>query len=157
MSAPPAPALELEHRVKAPPEIVFAYFTDPERHRAWVGTDAVLDPRPGGIYRVEMAPGVAILGEYLLVDPPRRVAYTWGWETTRPLPGGVEEVGPGSTTVEVELTRDGDETILRIRHFGFPRPEFVGMHAMGWGEVIPRLLIAAAGGDPGAYRMPTGR
>ena len=42
-----------ELRIAAPPEIVFAYFTDPARMVDWMGVAALLDPRPGGTFRVE--------------------------------------------------------------------------------------------------------
>ncbi|MBV8386016.1 MAG: SRPBCC domain-containing protein, partial [Acidimicrobiia bacterium] len=46
--------VEVERRIAAPPEIVFSYFTDPDRYRIWQGVDADLDPRPGGLFRVRM-------------------------------------------------------------------------------------------------------
>src|SRR5919107_1043076 len=62
-----------EVRIAAPPEIVFAYFTDPTRIVDWMGIAAVLDPRPGGTFRVEANGRDVVLGEYLEVDPPRRL------------------------------------------------------------------------------------
>ena len=38
-------------RIEAPPEVVFPYFTDPERMMSWMGIAAMLDPRPGGYRR----------------------------------------------------------------------------------------------------------
>ena len=43
---------ELEVRIQAPPETVFEFFVDPEKMTRWKGTEAELDPRPGGRYRV---------------------------------------------------------------------------------------------------------
>ena len=42
----------LERRIAAPPDIVFAYFTDPERYRLWQGIAVELQPRIGGVLRV---------------------------------------------------------------------------------------------------------
>ena len=54
--------IELETRVAAPPEIVFAYFVQPELYRRWKGSTAELDARPGGLYRVTMPTGQIALG-----------------------------------------------------------------------------------------------
>ena len=47
-------ALEREMRIDADPQTVFEFFTDPAKMVRWKGTTATLDPRPGGVYRVEM-------------------------------------------------------------------------------------------------------
>ena len=49
-----ATVVEREVRIAARPETVFEFFTDPEKMVLWKGRQASLDPRPGGIYRVEM-------------------------------------------------------------------------------------------------------
>ena len=135
-------SLEVETRVEAPPHVVFAFFTDPERYRQWKGTGAELDPRPGGIYRVEMGVNGWVSGEYVLVDPPHRIVFTWGWEHNPDLP-------PGGTQVEVTLTADGDATIVRLRHQGFADETAREQHEVGWRHFLSRLAVAGAGGDPG--------
>ena len=134
-------ATEHEVRIAATPETVFGFFTDPEKMTRWKGTSAKLDPRPGGIYRVDVSGRDIAVGEYVEVDPPRRVVFTWGWE-------GNEHVPPGSSTVEVTLTADGDCTIVHLVHRGLPQGHGPG-HAEGWEHFLPRLEVAAAGGDPG--------
>lgn len=135
-------ALEVETRVAAPPETVFSYFVDPEKYRRWKGAGAELDPRPGGLYRVDMSPNGAVRGEYVLLEPPHRLVFTWGWENDPRLP-------PGSTTVEVTLVPDGDVTVVRLRHSGFRTGEARDQHEQGWAHFLGRLSVAAAGGDPG--------
>ena len=77
----PEGVIELERRIAAPPATVFAYFTDPERYLLWQGVAAELDPRPGGVFRVtQNDSGYIARGEYLEVEPPTRVVFTWGWE-----------------------------------------------------------------------------
>jgi uncharacterized protein YndB with AHSA1/START domain len=132
--------VEREVYVDAAPETVFEFFTNPEKMVRWKGRAATLDPRPGGIYRVEIGPYVA-LGEYVEVDPPHRVVLTWGWEGGSPIP-------PGSSTIEVTLTPDGDGTLVRLVHSGLSE-ESAEAHAHGWDQYMPRLAIAAAGGDAG--------
>lgn len=138
--------LELERRIKARPETVFAYFTDPERYTAWMGVEAELDARPGGVYRVRVPQGFVALGTFTEVDPPRRVVFEWGWE-------GHPGVPPGSTTVEVTLEPDGEETVVRMVHSGLPDDDEVEAHRAGWDRYLDRLVVAGGGGDPGPDRV----
>ncbi len=134
--------VDREVRVEAPPETVFSFFTDPEQMTKWKGQSATLDPRPGGIYRVVMSENDVARGEYVEVVPYTRIVFTWGWEGEgNPLP-------PGSSTVEVLFTPDGDGTIVRLRHFGLA-PELRQVHSDGWAMYLPRLPLAATGRDPG--------
>ncbi len=57
---------------------------------------------------------------------------------------------PGSGTVEIaRLIPDGAATIVRLTHRDLPSTDR-GSHADGWGHFLPRLAVAAAGGDPGS-------
>jgi len=47
-------AIQREIRIAARPETVFAFLTDPAKMVRWKGKEATLEPRPGGIYRVEI-------------------------------------------------------------------------------------------------------
>jgi uncharacterized protein YndB with AHSA1/START domain len=138
--------VEIERRIDAPREEVFVYLTDPVKYTKWKGMAAELDPRPGGVYRVRMNSDTVALGEYVVVEPPSRVVFTWGWE-------GDEAVPPGSSTVEITLREDGDGTILRLRHSGLPTDEAAASHREGWAMYLERLSVAALGGEPG--RDPT--
>ena len=137
-----SPAVEQEVRIAARPETIFPFFTNPEKMVLWKGIEATLDPRPGGIYRVNVNGGDIARGTYVEVVPYERVVFTWGWEAEgNPVP-------PGSSTVEVTLTPDGEGTILRLRHFGLSL-EVREIHNEGWGHYLSRLTVAAPGGDPG--------
>ena len=86
----PEGVIELERRIAAPPETVFAYFVDPDRYLMWQGIAAELDPRPGGVFRVtQNDSGYIARGEYLEVDPPKRVVFSWGWVQADWLPDGM--------------------------------------------------------------------
>jgi uncharacterized protein YndB with AHSA1/START domain len=141
-----ADAIEKEVRIAARPETVFAFFTDPKKMVLWKGITAELEPRPGGIYRVNVTGKDIARGRYVEIMPPRRIVFTWGWEGEgHPLP-------PGTSTVEITLIPDGDATIVRLRHYGLSaalRDE----HAMGWEHYLARLAIAAPGGSPGPDPM----
>jgi len=134
--------VEVETRIAAPPDVVFAYFVDPELYRRWKGSSAELDPRPGGLYRVVMPSGDLVRGEYVEVKSPTRIVFTWGFEGNADLP-------PGSSTVEVTLQADGEGTIVRLRHDRLPTDVSREQHAIGWQHYVDRLAIVAVGGDPG--------
>jgi uncharacterized protein YndB with AHSA1/START domain len=148
--------VEIEKRIASPPEIVFLFFTDPERYRLWQGVEAELDPRPGGIFRVVMTgkSGVVASGVYLEVDPPRRVSFTWGWEAPLPLAEGQAEVPPGSSTVEIDLVADGDGTLVRLRHGHLPSLPSFQFHSLGWSFSLERLAAVSVGADPGPNPFP---
>jgi uncharacterized protein YndB with AHSA1/START domain len=145
--------IELRRRIAAPPETVFSYFVDPERYRLWQGVDAELDPRPGGLFRVTTTGHSRHVarGSYLEVDPPKRLVFTWGWEPVPGLQDGQHEVQPGSSTVEVTLTPEGDGTILVVRHMELPTRASCRFHTFGWDVTLDRLVVVAEGGDPGPY------
>jgi uncharacterized protein YndB with AHSA1/START domain len=137
--------VEHEIRINAPPEVVFAYFTDPVKIVRWMGSEATLDPRPGGICRVNMIREIgeaAVVGKFLEVVPYSRVVFTWGWE------GDLFGVPPASTRIEVSLIPDGSRTVVRLVHSDLPE-EAVEAHTAGWLHYLKRLSVAATGGDPG--------
>jgi uncharacterized protein YndB with AHSA1/START domain len=134
--------VEQEIRIAARPETVFPFLVDPEKLRRWIGVSVELDPRPSGVYRVNVTGRNTASGEFLEVTPNTRVVFTWGWED----PG--DAVPPGSSTVEISLEPDGDGTILRLRHSGLPA-ERRESHAHGWQHYLGRMTVAAAGGDAG--------
>ena len=128
--------------VAAPPEEVFGWFVRPELLVRWIGIDAQLEPRPGGLFRFEIAEGEWCSGRYLEVVPGRRVVFTWGWDS------GAIPVPPGSSTVTVELLEHPDGTLVRLAHRDLA-PEARRLHEEGWSRFLPRLAAVAAGRDPG--------
>jgi uncharacterized protein YndB with AHSA1/START domain len=134
--------VDLSIRIDASPSTVFRYFVDPERMLQWMGVTAEVDPRPGGVYRVDVSGHDVACGTFVEVQPDERVVWSWGWQRSADVP-------PGSSTVEVTLTPDGDGTVVRLRHTGLPDTEFGAAHSRGWAHYTQRLVIAASGGDPG--------
>ena len=141
--------LTLTQHIDAPPEDVFPFLIDAERYAAWQGTRAELDPRPGGIFKVWVDERWTASGSYVVVDPPTRVVFTWGWEGNELLP-------PGASTVEILLESDGGGTSLTLRHSGLPDEGAAASHEEGWRYFIPRLAVAVPGGDPGPIPPPPG-
>src|ERR1700674_508085 len=105
--------VRLEIRINASPETVFALLTDPATMTTWLAELVDADSRPGGIFRISGPSGLSIEGTYLEVIPNRKVVFTWG---------GVEGLKPGQSTVEFVIEPDHDGTLLRLRHYGLPRP-----------------------------------
>jgi uncharacterized protein YndB with AHSA1/START domain len=128
--------------IAAQPETIWQFLVDPLKAVRWMGIAASLDPRAGGRYWVEVLPGEVALGEFVELDPPRRLVHTWGWQH----PTG--SVPPGSTTVTFDLIPRNEATIVRVTHSGLPRAAAAASHARGWDHYLPRLAEAACGGDP---------
>ena len=131
-----------ETHILASPAAVFALLTDPEKILRWMGTEATVDPHPGGIYLVNVAGRNVARGSFTEVIPEHRHAYSFGWEEH-------ENVPPGSTLIEIDLLdRDGG-TLLRMAHSGLPNAQECADHDKGWARYLGRLEVAAGGGDPG--------
>jgi uncharacterized protein YndB with AHSA1/START domain len=128
---------KIEHEVviAAPPELVFEFFTVAARFPRWMGREATIDPRPGGLYRCVVHDNATVLGEYVIVEPPTRVVFTWGFE-------GNPDVPPGSSTVTVTLEPVETGTRLRLIHTGLPHPSLAA-HDQGWQGHLAQLTDAA--------------
>lgn len=139
-------AVERTIAIDASPETVWQFLVDPEKTTAWWGITASFDPRPGGEYRVEVIPGHTASGEFVELDAPRRLVYTFGWEAGE---NGANPTPPGSSTIEIELVPDGVGTVLNFTHRDLPSAEASESHSKGWDHYLERLAIVAPGGDPG--------
>jgi uncharacterized protein YndB with AHSA1/START domain len=128
----------------APPHVVYEMFVDPHQLIRWIGLGADLEPRPGGRFRFEVTPGQFCEGEYVELDPPRRLVVTWGW--TDP----TMRVPPGSSRVEVELSKQGEGTRLRLVHSHLPG-DLRLLHDDGWSRFLDRLEAVIVGRNPQPY------
>ena len=130
-----------ERQIDASPETVFAFFTDAEKLTRWLAAEATVDPRPGGI-NAQTHIGrddtrYFMRGEFVDVDPPTRVVFTWGFENED------MDVRPGESTVEVTLEERDGGTWLRLVHRDLPQSERAG-HDEGWVTMLGRLATAVA-------------
>ena len=126
------PAVRLERDLPDPPEVVWGALTDPEQLRAWFPCEVVV---AGGEWRVGAAISfpfpeevieMTLAGEVLAVEPPHRLAYTWGEETLR-----------------FELTpREGGTRLVLVNEL---EPGGAARNAAGWEGCLDKL----AGIDPG--------
>jgi uncharacterized protein YndB with AHSA1/START domain len=140
-------SLRREVAIAASPQTVWEFLVDPQKATRWMGQKCSFDARPGGAYRCDVIPGHTASGEFVELDPPRRLVFTWGWE---PGEEGPNPVPPGSSTIEIELVPEGDGTLLRFTHGDLPSAEAADSHSKGWDHYLDRLRVAAPGGDPGA-------
>ena len=141
----------------APPEAVFAMFMEPEQLVRWIGISADLEPRPGGRFRFEVMPGQHCEGSFVIIEPPHRLVFTWGWtEVTM-------GVAPGSSSVEVTFApHDENSTRLRLVHSGLDPADSRHLHDDGWSRFLSRLLAVVSGRPVPEYpselpeeRLPT--
>ena len=88
-----------ETQIAAPPAAVFALLTDPEKILRWMGTEAELDPRPGGLYLVNVTGARCARGAFTEVVPVHRLAYSFGWD------GSTSVNAPRAQRAPVTFTR----------------------------------------------------
>ena len=113
--------LVFERTFDAPRSLVWKAFTDPKRVPRWWGphgtttTVTEMDVRPGGKWRyVSHAPDredVVFYGEYLEVDPPERIRWTFMFD--------VEGIGPQGGPETHTFEDVGGKTRVRsVGHMG---------------------------------------
>jgi uncharacterized protein YndB with AHSA1/START domain len=133
----------VERLLPAPVDQVFAAWTDPQMMARWLApsgrAEAEADVRVGGGFRVVMiGDGMRIehTGEYVVVDPPRRLCFTWISSYT----------GSEPSLVDVALTPRGATTWLVLSHQRLPRAS-VASHEGGWGAILERLAAVLGARD----------
>ena len=138
--------LRLERLIAAPPESVFALWTEPELIIKWWGPEGyqipvhALDIRPGGRWRTTMRTPDGgrrtVSGVYRAIEPPRRLVFTWGWEDDKGARGHETEV-----TVTFEAAPGGTRLVLRQQ--SFESKESRDNHGKGWSSSFNRLARMA--------------
>ena len=126
--------LTISRTLAAPLDRVWRAFTDPAALVAWFwpqrfAPTAEVDLRVGGRYRIGgPAVGMAVSGEYVTVEPPHKLVFTWVWDGE-----------PGETLVTIELAAAGTGTELALRHERFADDAGRDNHAQGWHDCLDRL------------------
>ena len=111
--------------IAARPETVFPFFTDPARYVQWMGSARRSNRFPAACYRVGMRDGVEAAGEFVEVDPPHRLVFTWGWTHESPSP-------PGTHPRRGHPGREDGGTRVVLRHHDLPDEEQRAHHRGGW-------------------------
>ena len=137
--------LRLRRSFPAPRERVFRAWTTPAEMKQWKAPGDMTTPlaevhrRPGGKYRIHMrTPNGAehhLIGVYRVVDPPKKLVYTWRWESEPDAP---------ETLVTVDFLDRGETTDLVLTHELFPNEESKGKHEHGWIGCLDKLAQVVA-------------
>lgn len=132
------PVLVVRRHMAVPRERVFKAWLDSESLAHWMrpgdcaDASVTVDPRVGGGYRIVMdSPthgAIEHRGEYLAIEPPSLLSFTWISRHTDNKP----------TVVTIEFHERGSGTELVLTHRGLPPSEVEG-HRGGWTEIV-RLL-----------------
>lgn len=135
--------LNLECTLAAPPEEVFRMLTEPAELVKWWGPrgftipEAELNLAEGGRYRFAMKPPDGepfhLSGEFLEIDPPWHLVYTFRWE--EPTPDDRE------TVVDLSLGSTGKGTRLVLSQGPFLTDERLELHRGGWTESFEKLRL----------------
>jgi uncharacterized protein YndB with AHSA1/START domain len=135
----PIAALVVRRRIQAPPEKLFAAWTEPAQLLLWWGpegvvcADARVDLRPGGSYRIanRMPDGslLWICGVFEVIEAPVRLIYSWHLEG---LAGPAERV-------TVEFVRHGDATDVVVTHERIADAAARAGHERGWHACLDGL------------------
>jgi uncharacterized protein YndB with AHSA1/START domain len=137
--------LRIERTFDAPARKVFEAWTSAEVMRRWWHAEhewetpiAEVDARVGGAIHLVMrnpADGTEYAGggEYTVLDPPRRLAFTWAWDN-EPL---------ARQLVEVDFIDHGDRTTVVLTNTGLPAAE-TGEYRDGWEKSFDNLELALA-------------
>ena len=86
--------------------------------------------------------GVEARGEFVSVDPPRRVEFTWGWRNDDELP-------PASSRVVVTLTEEDGGTRVVLRHHDLSTDQQRDLHKEGGMLYLERLVSLWPGAAAG--------
>ncbi|TQM61872.1 SRPBCC family protein [Humibacillus xanthopallidus] len=133
--------LELTCALGASADRVFTALTDPAELPKWWGPSGFTTPviwidlKVGGGYRLGMQPPDGelfhLVGEFLEIDAPTRLAYTFRWED--PDPDDVE------TVVRLFLEAEGSGTRVSLRQSPFATDARLALHRAGWTDSLQRL------------------
>ncbi len=145
-------SLVVTQRYAASPERVFDAFLDVTIARRFLFAtakgemiEAELDPRVGGKFafterRPEMGE-VRHVGEYLEIDRPRRLVFSFG----------VPQFDPGMTTVQIDIRAQGEGCELTLTHEGVPA-QYRDGSADGWRRILAGLEPALEGVQAAGWR-----
>ncbi|MBI3784550.1 MAG: SRPBCC domain-containing protein [Deltaproteobacteria bacterium] len=133
----------VERILPATPAEVFSAWLDRDTLCEFIGpgdastVDVEIDPRVGGRFVVKMrieGRSIDHVGEYRVIDPPRRLAFTWQSPATDNRP----------TLVTIELTPHEDGTRLVLIHEQLPSEEAARRHEKGWTVRVDKLAARFA-------------
>lgn len=121
-----------------PPDLLFEYWTKPDRIVKWWPTDAEIEPKLGGAYHLSWPQmNWHLRGHYMVFEPGKALTFTWRWDhdldnsagsevtvTFELLPNG----GTRMTIIQSPYSDSAEDQEMRIEH-----------HLAGWEHFIRKL------------------
>jgi uncharacterized protein YndB with AHSA1/START domain len=71
----------------------------------------------------------SVVGRYVFIKPPERLAFTWNWEGSPAI----------DTLVTIDFASQGNSTLVTMTHEKLPTPESREQHEKGWIGCMSRL------------------
>jgi uncharacterized protein YndB with AHSA1/START domain len=134
--------------IDASPDTVFSFLTEQEKMKEWFAEIVEADPKPGGVFHISTFDGIHCRGEFVDIVPNEKVVFTWG---------GVENLAPGESTVEISLKLKGQSTHLTLRHYNIRLKPSADSFGQGWKEhALPLLKDVAEGRKPDGVCFESG-
>jgi len=148
MSEKPPVTVTVKHRFAAAPEQVFDAWLDPELVAQWMFGPRVrdeevlrisIDPRVGGLFSFlvrRQGQELDHVGEYLEIERPRRLAFTWA----------VGKRSPDDTRVFLDFIPLGGGCEVVLRHERV-WADYEARTAQGWASMLAAVarMLAARG------------
>jgi uncharacterized protein YndB with AHSA1/START domain len=148
MNAPPGGfVLEQQMVMDSPRERIFSALTNAAELARWFGPQGFtmpeieVDLRVGGGYRFTMQPPGGgdrfhLSGEFLEIDAPRRLVYTFRYEEPDP--------ADRETVVALTLEEVGHATEVSLSHGEFATESRLELHRSGWTDSLEKLRELSA-------------
>jgi len=138
--------LRIQRTVNAHPSRVFRAWTDPNFIAQWFPYHADVhwrsrpteQPHVGGALLRTVVSNeheneiFSFYGLYRELKPPKKLVFTWNWDSL-PIPG---VQAPGATVVTVDLTPQGQRTVLTLTQTGFTSDAARNAHEKGWNRCL---------------------
>ena len=152
MNTEASSSVTVSHHFDAASERIFDAFLDVNIARHFLFATATgemivaeIDPKVGGHYsfterRPEMG-DVRHTGEYLQIDRPRRLVFSFG----------VPQFDPRMTTVSIEIQPEAGGCRLTLTNDGVPA-QYVEANRDGWSRILAGLLPACDGVHGAGWR-----
>jgi len=145
----------VHQRLPAPPHVVYDEWTDASRLAEWMCPrparclSVTADPWIGGAVRFEIEDSglvFAVSGNYVMLDKPHRVAFTWSCSTWP------DPTAQSLVTVTIEPDGPG-YSLMTIEHTLLPSG-IADQHARGWAQIGEQLAgrLSPGSGYPGGSR-----
>lgn len=133
------PSLTIKRRFNAPPQKVFAAWTDAEKVKQWMcpGDSTVLlaecDAHVGGRFHwIMQAPSGEqhdVSGTYREVVPNEKLVFSWAWKSTP----------ERESQVTLTFKPDGAGTLMTLTHEQFFDADARDRHNQGWTGAMEKL------------------